>query len=123
MFTISVETCFRASHQLTLPDGSKEHLHRHNWRVIVEVAGRRLNDMGLVMDFRRLKGMLDAVTAELDDNRMTKLDYFQRENASAENVAEYIYRKLEKKLPKGVKLAAVSVIEKRGYSAKYTKIR
>ena len=123
MFTISVETCFRASHQLTLPDGSKERLHRYNWSVIANVAGRRLNDMGLVMDFRRLKEMLDAVTAELDDNRMTNLDYFQQKNASAENVAEYIHRKLEKKLPKGVKLAAVSIIEKRGCSAKYTKIR
>ena len=81
------------------------------------------HDMGLVMDFRRLKEMLDEVTAELDNNRMTKLDYFQRKNASAENVAEYIHRKLEKKLPKSVKLAAVSVIEKRGCSAKYTKIR
>ncbi|MHC4240480.1 MAG: 6-pyruvoyl trahydropterin synthase family protein, partial [Planctomycetota bacterium] len=52
MFTVSVETRFWASHSLVLPDGSKEQRHQHNWMVAAEVSSTKLDDRGLVMDFR-----------------------------------------------------------------------
>ena len=121
MFTVSVETHFWASHQLTLPDGSKEPPHRHNWSVTVDVSTEALNSMGLVMDFRQLKAMVDKTIAEFDNTALDKIDYFQRNNSSAENVAGYIYEKLEPKLPQGVKLEAIRVVEEPGCSAKFVK--
>jgi len=121
MFTVSVETHFWASHQLTLPDGSKEPPHRHNWSVTVDVSTEALNSMGLVMDFRQLKAMVDKTIAEFDNTALDKIDYFQRNNSSAENVAGYIYEKLEPKLPQGVKLEAIRVVEEPGCSAKFAK--
>ncbi|MHC4424383.1 MAG: 6-pyruvoyl trahydropterin synthase family protein, partial [Planctomycetota bacterium] len=78
MFTISVETCFWASHQLTLPDGSKESLHHHNWVVTADVSSNELNSMGLVMDFHRLKAMVDNIVADFDNIQLEKLDYFRQ---------------------------------------------
>ena len=121
MFTVSVETYFRASHQLTLPDGSKEPLHRHSWVVTADVSSDKLNSMGLVMDFYRLKAMVDNIVAEFDDIPLDRIDYFQRNNSSAENVAKYIYEKLEPKLPEGVKLDHIRVVEEPGCSAKFGK--
>ena len=121
MFTVSVETHFWASHQLTLPDGSKEPPHRHNWSVTVDVSTEALNSMGLVMDFRQLKAMVDKTIAEFDNTALDKIGYFQRNNSSAENVAGYIYEKLEPKLPQGVKLEAIRVVEEPGCSAKFAK--
>ena len=121
MFTVSVEMHFWASHQLTLPDGSKEPPHRHNWSVTVDVSTEALNSMGLVMDFRQLKAMVDKTIAEFDNTALDKIDYFQRNNSSAENVARYIYEKLEPKLPQGVKLEAIRVVEEPGCSAKFAK--
>ena len=121
MFTVSVETHFWASHQLTLPDGSKEPLHHHNWAVTVDVSSSKLNSMGLVMDFRQLKAMVDNIVAVFDNIQLEKLDYFQRNDSSAENVAEYIYEKLEPKLPTGVKLENIRVVEEAGCSAKFSK--
>jgi 6-pyruvoyltetrahydropterin/6-carboxytetrahydropterin synthase len=121
MFTVSVETGFRASHQLALPDGSKEPLHHHNWAVTAKVSSDKLDSMGLVMDFSRLKAMVDKTIADFDNVPLDSIDYFQRNNSSAENVAKYIFDKLEPKLPSGVKLRSIKVIEEPGCSAKFSR--
>ena len=121
MFTIGIQTCFSAYHQLTLTDGSKEPLHHHKWLVKASVSSDGLNDMGLVIDFRRLKTAVDSVVSVFENNRLETLDYFQRNNSSAENVAQYIYEKLEPKLPDGVKLDFVSAMEKGACTAKFSK--
>ena len=120
MFTIRIETHFTASHQLTLSDGSKEPLHRHNWTVTADVGRDKVDSMGLVMDFHQLKAMVDNIIAELNNTTLKK-DYFQHNNSSAEMIAKYIYEKLEPKLPKAVTLNHISVVEEPGCSAKFSK--
>jgi 6-pyruvoyltetrahydropterin/6-carboxytetrahydropterin synthase len=120
MFTISVQTHFRASHQLALPDGSKERAHRHNWLVTADVSSEMLNPLGIVMDFRQLKAMVSDIAAEFENGPLDKLDYFQRNNPSAENVAKYIYEKLRIKLPGDIKLQSIRVVEEQGCSAKFS---
>jgi len=119
MFTISVETHFRASHQLALPNGSKEPAHCHDWLATADVSSETLHPTGIVIDFRQLKAMVDDIVGEFDDAPLDSLDYFQRNNPSAENVAKYIYEKLEPKLPKGIELRSVKVEEEPGCSAKF----
>ena len=121
MFTVSVETDFWASHQLALLTGPKEPLHQHSWLVGVDVSSEKLNRLGVVMDFRQLKAMVDNIVAEFDNFRLEEIDYFQRNSSSAETIAKYIYEKLEVKLPKGLKLEAVRVVEEPGCSAKFVK--
>jgi 6-pyruvoyltetrahydropterin/6-carboxytetrahydropterin synthase len=116
-----VETCFWASHQLTLPDGSKEGRHSHNWMVAVDVSSNELNRMGLVMDFRQLKAAVDKIAAEFDNDALEKVFFFQRNNASAENVARYIHEKLEPVLAEGLKLDRVRVTEQAGCTGEFVK--
>jgi len=120
MFTISVETHFWASHQLALPDGSKESLHHHNWSVTADISSNKLNSMGLVIDFDRLKDLLDKTVAEFNNVALDKTGYFRQNNPSAENVAKYIYEKLLTKLPDDIKLRSIKVVEDPGCSAIYT---
>jgi 6-pyruvoyltetrahydropterin/6-carboxytetrahydropterin synthase len=120
MLTVSVETRFWASHQLTLPDGSKETVHSHNFSVTAEVGRDKLDNMGLVMDFHRLRAMLDDIVAEFDNVKLDSIDYFRPINSTAENVAKYIFEKLQLRLPKDVKLEAVRVTEEPGCAAKFT---
>jgi 6-pyruvoyltetrahydropterin/6-carboxytetrahydropterin synthase len=119
MFTISVERHFHASHQLTLPDGSKEPVHSHDWIVTADISSEKLNNMGVVMDFRALKAMIDKTVAGFNNNALECVDYFQQNNPSAENVAKYIYEKLLIELPKGVKLLSVCIVEEPGCSATF----
>ncbi len=119
MFTVSVETYFWASHRLVLPDGSKEPLHNHNWSVTAVLSSEKLDSMAVVMDFQKLKEMVDNIVAEFDNRVLNEISYFQQNNPSAENVAKFIYEKLRVKLPKGVKLRSIRVVEEPGCSAKY----
>jgi len=119
LFIVSVETKFEASHQLLLHDGSKEPLHSHNWVIVADVSSTRLNSIGLVIDFDRLRSMLDDIAAGFDNTSLNENDYFHRNNPSAENVAKYVYEKLIAALPDDVKLQTVTVAEKPGCSAKY----
>lgn len=128
MFTISVKTHFWASHKLALSksrrvasDNFKEPPHQHNWSVTAEVTSNRLNELGLVMDFNQLKSMLDEITAGFDNKSLEKFDYFQKSSPSAENIAKFIYENLKPKLPKGIKLQSIIVVEEPGCSAKFTK--
>ena len=119
MFIISVERHFRASHQLTLPDGSKEPVHQHDWVVTADISSERLNNMGVVMDFQILQAMIDKTVAGFDNKALESISYFQQNNPTAENVAKYIYEKLRIELPKGVKLVNILIVEELGCSAKF----
>lgn len=123
MFTVSIETRFRASHSIALPDGSQEPQHEHDWAIVAEVGSERLNDAGVVMDFARLRSILSEVATKLDNISLGELDYFQSRNPSAENVAMYVYEKIEPKLPDDVRLEFVRVGEQVGCWAKYRKDR
>lgn len=57
---------FSAAHFLIFPDGSKERLHGHNYRVAVELE-MGLSDDGLVADFKAVKPAIRALCNELDE--------------------------------------------------------
>jgi 6-pyruvoyltetrahydropterin/6-carboxytetrahydropterin synthase len=104
---------------LTLPDGSKEPVHSHDWSATADVSSEKLNSMGLVMDFNQLKAMIDSIGAEFENGALDAISYFQQNNPSAENVAKYIYDELLIGLPRGVKLQNIRVVEEPGCSAKF----
>lgn len=119
MFTVSIETHFWASHQLVLPDGAKEPVHHHDWLVTADVSSEKLNNMAVVINFHKLKAMVDDILVSFDNKALNEIGYFQQNNPSAENVARYIYEKLRAKLPESVKLERIKVVEEPGYSAKF----
>ena len=121
VFTISIERKFNASHQLTLPDGSKEDLHSHNWILVVAVQRKKLDEMGLVMDFALLKTIIDRTLAPFENTQLEQSGCFDRMNSSAENLAKYLYEKIAGLLPDGVKADSVSITEAPGCTAKYCK--
>ncbi len=120
MFTVIIETGFTASHQLTRLDGEKELIHSHNWRVIAEVGSEKLNNMGLVMDFRRLKSFLDKILEPFENRQLEEFEVFQKNSSSAENVAEYVHKNLKSMLSDRVRLESVTVVEELGCSAKFS---
>jgi 6-pyruvoyltetrahydropterin/6-carboxytetrahydropterin synthase len=120
---VSVDRRFRASHQLSRADGSKEAAHWHDWAVTAEVRNEKLDSTGVVMDFGQLKSALGSIADELDNKSLESIDYFRRNNPSAENVARYVYEQLSKKLPAGVRLDCIRVMEEPGCSVKFSKGR
>jgi len=121
VYTVIIETTFNASHQLTLLNGSKEPLHRHKWKVETAISGDKLDKMGLLIDFNRLKIMVESITAGLTGTQLEKTPDFAHINSSAENVARFIYERLEKSLDRGLMLDYIEVTEAPGCRARYKK--
>lgn len=120
MYTITVETTFKAKHQLTLTDGSLEDLHEHDWVVRAAVSVSKLDKAGLAIDFHELKKKVEKITSSLNGGQLESVAHFHGINASAENLAKYIYDKLESVLANHVKLRYVETGEEPGYWAKYS---
>jgi len=118
-YEIRTERTFAASHTLRLPDGTREPLHGHNWRVRVTVASDRLDAMDCVMDFHELERQLDAVVGPWHNRHLDDAEPFAggAVNPSAERVAEAVARGVS--LPAGVRLVSVEVSEAPGCVAVY----
>lgn len=97
MFELKILTHFAAAHQLRMVSKKCENLHGHNWKVEVCVAGDRLNDAGVLIDFGELKEHVKGIIDSLDHKFLNDLEQFNS-NPSSENIAVYITQALSAKL-------------------------
>ena len=69
-------------------------MHGHNWKVEVEVSGNTLDNVGMVMDFKKIRNMTNEVVDKLDHRFLNDLKPFKEINPTAENIAQYIHKEL-----------------------------
>jgi 6-pyruvoyltetrahydropterin/6-carboxytetrahydropterin synthase len=106
MYRVTRELTFCYGHRLLDYDGKCRHLHGHNGRAILTLAAAKLDHLGMVMDFTRLKRVVGAWIDETLDHKMLlhKDDpvlpflseqgepvYVMDVNPTAENIARLIY--------------------------------
>ncbi len=98
MYEITILSHFSGAHRLRYLHGKCEELHGHNWKVEVSVVSNRLNKGGVVIDFNILKQKLEKVLKLLDHTYLNDLPFFSRKEPSSENIAKYIFDKLNGEL-------------------------
>ena len=98
MYEVSVEDSFAAGHALRGYRGKCENPHGHNYKVQVTLMGERLDHIGLLLDFRELKDVMNGVIDRLDHQYLNDVPPFIELNPSAENMAKYFYDELGKSL-------------------------
>jgi 6-pyruvoyltetrahydropterin/6-carboxytetrahydropterin synthase len=91
MFEVSVEDTFAAGHALRGYRGKCENPHGHNYKVQITVHGERLDNIGLLFDFKDLKSAMGEIVERLDHKFINDLEPFTELNPSAENMAKYFY--------------------------------
>jgi len=69
-------------------------MHGHNWKVEVEVCGNKLDNIGMVIDFKEIRNKTNDVVNKLDHRFLNDLESFKEINPTAENIAKYIYTEL-----------------------------
>ena len=74
MFELKILTRFAAAHQLKMVAEKCENLHGHNWKIEVYVAGKKLNDAGVLVDFGELKSQVSEIIDRLDHKFLNELD-------------------------------------------------
>ena len=120
MYELKIITDFAAAHQLRNSRGGCEKLHGHNWRVEVFLSGNRLNEGGLLIDFRDVKTAANKILEDLDHSYLNDLPQFKNENPSSENIAAYLYKRLSSELNNGdLKVTKVTAWESDSACASY----
>jgi 6-pyruvoyltetrahydropterin/6-carboxytetrahydropterin synthase len=111
IYTLTVKEHFDAAHALVGYPGECKNLHGHTWDVEVSVRGTELDEIGIVYDFKNLKGSLAEILECYDHHYLNEVPPFDTINATAENLARVIYEQLGETLPEGVELVEVVVWE------------
>ena len=70
MFEVTREIHFCYGHRLPNHQGKCRHLHGHNARVLITLAAKQLDSLGMVIDFSEIKLRLGAWINEHLDHRM-----------------------------------------------------
>jgi len=91
VYELMVETEFSAAHSLEGYEGACAQLHGHNYRVIIELAGNELDHRGMLLDFREVKRIVESFVSELDHQHLNKLEAFEAQNPTSENLARHIF--------------------------------
>ena len=120
-YKISVESYFSGAHRLREYKGKCESLHGHNWKVKVILSAKKLDKIGMVIDFTKAKSILMDILSALDHKDINEIPYFKKHNPTSEIIAEFIYKKYSQKLKKLARIESVSVWETPTSCATYFK--
>ncbi len=94
MYEVSVKANFSSAHHVRGHAGKCASPHGHNWEVEVFFCGERLNEIGVLEDFRVLKDRVGAVLQRVDHKDLNRLKDFQSVNPTSENLARWIYKEI-----------------------------
>lgn len=91
MYEIKVNAEFEAAHRIVGHPGKCDRLHGHSWKVEAIVRGRVLDELGMLVDFKVVKGALNEILDTMDHQYLNDLEPFQDANPTAERLASHIY--------------------------------
>ncbi len=93
------EFTIEAAHWLpNVPEGHKcRRMHGHSFRIQVYVQGQVDEQLGWVMDFADLKAAFQTIEDQLDHRCLNDVEGL--ENPTSENLARWIWTRLQTSLP------------------------
>jgi len=124
MYEVTVDADFSSGHYLRNYRGKCENPHGHNYKVRVTLQGERLDETGLLLDFKLLKQVMRPVVEYLDHQMINELAPFTEINPSAENLARYFFDETSKQMSEmtggRVRVKDCTIYETEDTTAKYS---
>ncbi len=120
MFEVIITHPFVAAHRLKLYDGEFEPLHGHNWKTEVRLQGNDLDQIDVLIDFLAVKAKVAEILKKIDYTFLNENLELAKRNPSAEVVAHWIFKKLQKEIGHPVaRVHKVTVWETEDCAASY----
>jgi 6-pyruvoyltetrahydropterin/6-carboxytetrahydropterin synthase len=96
MMTLTAEIAFSAAHRMEKYPGNCQRLHGHNYKLFVSVEGEPDPESEMVIDFVRMKEIVQERVLDLVDHRYLNdvISY-----PTSENITLWIWKQLDGHLP------------------------
>lgn len=111
VYELTVKDHFDAAHELPGYNGPCRYLHGHTWDVEVTIIGTKLDEVGILYDFKDIKTDLHAILENFDHKYINDVPPFDSVSPTAEHMARILYWELAKMLPSHIELKEMAVWE------------
>ncbi len=119
-YELFVKADFSAAHCLNGYEGNCSRVHGHNWTVTLFLKCGGLDEIGIGIDFRKIKLKLADIIGRLDHKDLNSLEPFRDTNPTSENIARFVYREAAKTINSAsVRVSRVTVSETGNTGATY----
>jgi len=108
VYRLRIESHFDAAHKLVGYKGKCSNVHGHRWKVEVFVTGKKLDNLGILVDFEVIKKRLQKIVEKLDHSFLN--DFEEIGNPTSENISKHIFKRMNDSSA-SVKLERVRVWE------------
>ncbi len=98
MYQLTKSVQFDAAHQLRDYIGKCANVHGHTYKLEVCIAGQKVSQVGMLIDFFDLKKLMQEVVEELDHHFINEIAPYDEINPTAENMAFQIYQRLRRQV-------------------------
>jgi 6-pyruvoyltetrahydropterin/6-carboxytetrahydropterin synthase len=120
-YQLKVITEFASAHTLRDYPGACSRMHGHNWKVELEAVATALDEVGMGVDFKKMKNVAREVGDRMDHRYLNELEPFTDINPTAENIAAYLYREISAQLNTDtIKVSAVTLWETERACVRYS---
>jgi len=120
-YTLKVVSDFASAHTLRDYPGACSRMHGHNWKVEAEVEARKLDAIGMGVDFKLIRRALETLTEQLDHRYLNDVPPFDGINPTAENIAAHLYHGLRQALDdERIRVSAVTLWETERACVRYS---
>lgn len=120
-YQLKVITEFASAHTLRDYPGACSRMHGHNWKVELEAVATCLDEVGMGIDFKKMKNVAREVGDRLDHRYLNELEPFTEINPTAENIAAYLYHEISAQLNTDtLKVSAVTLWETERACVRYS---
>ena len=111
-YKLKTITEFASAHTLRDYPGACSRMHGHNWKVELEVIATSLDDVGMGVDFKKMKNAANEIGDQMDHRYLNDLEPFTQINPTAENIAAYMFQEISSRLNSdSIKVHAVTLWE------------
>ena len=111
-YKLKTITEFASAHTLRDYPGACSRMHGHNWKVELEAIATSLDEVGMGIDFKKMKNAANEVGDQMDHRYLNDLEPFKTINPTAENIAAYMFQEISSRLNSDtIKVHAVTLWE------------
>ena len=111
-YKLKTITEFASAHTLRDYPGACSRMHGHNWKVELEAIATSLDDLGMGIDFKKMKNVANEVGDQMDHRYLNDLEPFTKINPTAENIAAHMFQEISSRLNSdSIKVHAVTLWE------------